>query len=83
MKRKINKMNLEEPYGAVVASKDGLEVEVNAAGFYAGYANTWEGMKADAHKLAESVRRPRLTEADSDEEDEVDEPPLRLVEGDD
>lgn len=88
MKRRINKMNLEEPYGAIVANKEGLEVEVKAQGFFAGYANTWDGMKADANKLAESVRRPKLTEGSSegsseDDDEEEEETHLRLVEGED
>lgn len=84
MKRRINKMNLEEPYGAIVANKEGLEVEVKAQGFFAGYANTWDGMKADANKLAESIRRPKLTEGDfEDDDEEEEETRLRLVEGGD
>jgi len=83
MKRRINKMNLEEPYGAIVATKEGLEVEVKAQGFFAGYANTWDGMKEDASKLADSVRRPKLVEGDSEDEDEEEASHLRLVEGED
>jgi hypothetical protein len=78
MKRRIEKMELEEPYGAIVATKDGLEVEVKAQGFFAGYANTWLGMKKDAQRLAETVKCPRLTEGEKTE----GEPPLRLVQED-
>lgn len=83
MKRRISKMNLEEPYGAIVATKDGLEVEAKAQGFFAGYANTWEGMREDAAKVAGAVRKPKLTESESDDEDEEEEAHLRLVEGED
>lgn len=81
MKRGIDRMELEEPYGAVVTTKEGFEIEVKAKGFFVGYANTWEGVREDVSKLAEAVRRPRLAEhEDEDDEEEVQ---LRLVEGED
>ena len=82
MKRKIGKMKLEEPYGAIVATGEGIEVEAKAQGFFAGYANTWDGIRKDAHKLAKSVRKPRSLPPAKTEEEEEDDSYLRLVEED-